>query len=115
MEKLEIIIDEVLANDGPTPVALGSVDVHDAGMMQSDPDMGNDTSYDDMCATGWKGCTVGKGAGKKGPDGPGASRRGRELMKTAARAAGLIGAVTKTREALGMKAKARARAKPIVL
>ena len=48
VEKLEIIINERMADDGPIPMDLG-------GMMQSDLDMSNDMSYDDMCATSWKG------------------------------------------------------------
>ena len=88
MKKLEIIIiNEMLADDGPTSVDLGSVDVHDAGMMQSDKDMSNDTSYEDMCAAGWKGYKAGKGAGKKGPHCPGASHRGKGADKKTAKAA----------------------------
>ena len=44
-------------------------------MMQGDQDMNNDMSYDDVCAIGWKGYKAGKGAGKKGPFGPGARHR----------------------------------------
>ena len=42
MESLEIIINEIMADDGLIPMDLGSVGVHDAGMMQSDQDMSND-------------------------------------------------------------------------
>ena len=62
-----IIINEMMADDGPAPMDLGSVGVHAAGMMQGDQDMSNDMSYDDMCAVGWHGYKAGTGAGKKGP------------------------------------------------
>ena len=54
MEKLEIIINEMMVYDGPVPMDLGSVGVHDAGMMQSGQDMSNDMSYDDRCAIDWE-------------------------------------------------------------
>ena len=37
MEKLEIIINELMANGGPTPMNLGNVGAHDAKTTQSDP------------------------------------------------------------------------------
>ena len=57
MEKLEIIIKEMMADDGPIPMDLGSVGVHDAGMMQSD--QVNEQCHD-MCAIGWNGYKAGK-------------------------------------------------------
>ena len=40
MEKLEIIVNETMADDGPTPVNLGNVEAYDAKTTQSDSDMG---------------------------------------------------------------------------
>ena len=80
MEKLVIIIiiiNEMMADDGPAPMDLECVGVHAAGMMQGDQDMSNDMSYDDMCAVGWHGYEAGTGTGKKGPIGPGAWHRGK--------------------------------------
>ena len=65
MEKLEIIVNEMMADDGPTPMDLGNVGTHDAKTTQSDSDTGNDMSYEDVCAIAWKGYKAGKGAGKK--------------------------------------------------
>ena len=42
MEKLEIIINEMMADDGPAPMDLGNVGTHDAKMTQSDSDTSND-------------------------------------------------------------------------
>ena len=41
MEKLEIIINEMMADDGPVPIDLGNVGTHDAKMTQSDSDTSN--------------------------------------------------------------------------
>ena len=49
MEKLEIIINEMTADDGPAPMDLDSVGTHDARTTQSDQDASNDMSYDDVC------------------------------------------------------------------
>ena len=49
MEKLEISIDEIMADDGPVPMDLGNVGTHDAKTTQSDHDVSNDMSYDDVC------------------------------------------------------------------
>ena len=55
MENLEIIIIEMMADDGPVPLDLGNVGTHDAKTTQSDSDKSNDMSYDDVCAIAWKG------------------------------------------------------------
>ena len=65
MEKLEIIINEMMADDGPVLMDLGNVGTHNARTTQSDLDASNDTSYDDVCAISWKGCKAGQGSGKK--------------------------------------------------
>ena len=49
MEKLEIIINEIMADDGPVPMALENVGTHDARTTQSDQDTSNHMSYDDVC------------------------------------------------------------------
>ena len=54
MEKLEIIINEMVADDGPGPRDLGHVGTHDARKTQSDQETNNDISYDDVCAIAWK-------------------------------------------------------------
>ena len=66
MEKLEIIINEMIADDGPTPMDLGSVSGYDTKTIQGDSDTSNDMSYEDVCAIAWKGY---KARGKKGPSG----------------------------------------------
>ena len=75
MEKLEIIINEMMADDRQAPMDLGTVGTHDARKMQSDQDASNDMSYNDVCAIAWKGYKAGKGAGKKGPNGAGTWHR----------------------------------------
>ena len=40
---------------GMVPMYLGNVGTHDAKMTQSDSDMSNDMSQDDMRAIAWKG------------------------------------------------------------
>ena len=75
MEKLEIIVNEMMADDGPTPMDLGNVGAYDAKTTQSDPDTSNDMSYEDVCAIAWKGYKACKGAGKKGPNGSGTWHR----------------------------------------
>ena len=65
MEKVKIIVNEMLADDGPTPMDLGNVGTHDAKTTQSDSDTGNDMSYEDVCAIAWTGYKESKGAGKK--------------------------------------------------
>ena len=77
MEKLEININEMMADDGRVPMDLGSVGTHDARRTQSDQDVSNDMSYDAVCAMAWKGYVAGKGTGKKGPNGAGTWYRGK--------------------------------------
>ena len=77
MEKLEIIINEMMADDGPTPMDLGNVGAYDAKTTQSDSDTSNDMSYEDVCAIAWKGYKAGKGPGKKKPNGSGTWHRGK--------------------------------------
>ena len=48
MEKLEIIINEMMADDRQAPMDLGTVGTHDARKMQSDQDASNDMSCDDL-------------------------------------------------------------------
>ena len=47
MQKLEIIINEMMADDGP-PMDLGNVGTHDARTTQNDQNAMNDMSYDDV-------------------------------------------------------------------
>ena len=54
MEKLEIIINEMMAEDGPAP----------------------NGPYEDVCVIAWKEDKAGKGTGKKGSNGPGVWHRG---------------------------------------
>ena len=68
MEKLKIIVNEMMADDGPTPMDLVNVGTHDAKTTQNDSDTSNDMSYEDVCAIAWKGSKAGKGAGKKGTE-----------------------------------------------
>ena len=42
MEKLEIIVNEMMADDGPVPMDLGNVGTHDTKMTQNDSDTSND-------------------------------------------------------------------------
>ena len=77
MEKLETIINEMMADDGPVPMDLGNVGTHDTKMTQSDLDTGNDMSYEDVCAIAWKGYKASKGTGKKRPKGPEVWHRGK--------------------------------------
>ena len=71
MEKLEIFVNEMMADDGPVPMDLGNVAVRDTKTTQSDSDTSNDMSYEDVCAIASRGDEAGKGAGKKGPNGSG--------------------------------------------
>ena len=77
VEKLEIIVNEMMADDGPVSMDLVNVGTHDTKMTQNDSDMSNDMSYEDVCASAWKGPKAGKGAGKKGPNGSGTWQRGK--------------------------------------
>ena len=47
MEKLEIIVNEMVTGDGPTLMDLDSVGACDAKTTQSDSDTSNDMSYED--------------------------------------------------------------------
>ena len=77
MEKLEIIINEMMADEGRVPMDLGNVSGHDTKPTLFDSDMSNDMSYEVVCAIAWKGYKAGKGAGKKGPNGSGPWHRGK--------------------------------------
>ena len=44
LEKLEIIVNEIMVGDGPVPMDLGNVGTHDTKMTQNDSDTSNDTS-----------------------------------------------------------------------
>ena len=46
-------------------------------MTQNDSDASNNMSYEDVCATAWKGYKAGNGAGKKEPNGSGTWHRGK--------------------------------------
>ena len=76
-ENVEIIANEMMADDGPVPMDLGSVGVHDTKTTQSDSDTSSDMSYEDVCAIAWKGNKAGKGAGTKGPNRSGTWHRGK--------------------------------------
>ena len=76
MEKLEIIVNEMMADDGPIAMDLGNVGAYDAKTTQCDSDVSNDMSYEDVCPIAGKGYKAGKGAGKKGPNGSGTWHRG---------------------------------------
>ena len=77
MKKLEIIVNEMMVDDGPVPMDLGNVGTYDTKMMHNDSDTSNDMSYEDVCAIAWKGYKAGKGACKKGPNGSGTWHRGK--------------------------------------
>ena len=68
MEKLEISINEMMADDGPTPMDLGSVGAYDAKTTQSDSDTSNDMSYEDLCAIPWKGYKAWQRSRQKGTE-----------------------------------------------
>ena len=69
MEKLGIIVHEIMTDDGPVPMDSGNVGMHDGKASRNDSDASNDMSYEEVCATAWKGYKAGKGAGRKGPTG----------------------------------------------
>ena len=54
MEKLEILVNEMMADEGPLPVDLGSVGVHDTKTTHGESDTINDMSYEEMCVITWK-------------------------------------------------------------
>ena len=49
MEKLEIIIHGMIADDGTVEMDLVNLGTHDARTTQCDQDANNDMSYDDVC------------------------------------------------------------------
>ena len=49
-EKLSIIINEMVPDDGPVPKDLGSVGMQVARTTHSDQDASNNMSYDNVCA-----------------------------------------------------------------
>ena len=49
IEKLEIIVNEMMADEGPTPMDLGYVGAYDTKTTQRD--LRNDVSHEDVCAT----------------------------------------------------------------
>ena len=69
MKKFGIIINEMMADDGPVPMDLGKCGNAGAKTTQSDQDASNDMSYVDVRAIAWKGYKAGKGTGNKGPNG----------------------------------------------
>ena len=48
MEKLEITVNEMMADDGPAPKDLENACAHGARWTQNDQDASNDTFYDGM-------------------------------------------------------------------
>ena len=121
MEKLEIIINEMMADDGPVPMDQSNVGTHDAKTAHCDSDTSNGMPYGDVCAIAFIWCKADKGTGKKGQNGLGAWHLGKGAdewtsgskdERRAPRAAKLTCTVTRTKEALESKAKARARTKP---
>ena len=52
MGKLEIIVNDMMADDGPVPMELGIVGTHDVRTTHSDQGASDDMSYDDVCAEG---------------------------------------------------------------
>ena len=123
MEKLEIIINEMMADDGPVPMDSGSVGTRDTRMTQSDSDTSNDMSYDNMCVRSHgKGTEQGRKQARNDRTDWRCGIVDKELMngrvaekmtegRRARRAANLTGTVTGTKEALETKAKARAKAR----
>ena len=116
MEKLEIVINEMVADDG----------THHARTTQGDKDMSKDMSHDDVCGIAWKGYKAGKGADKQGPNGAGTWYRGRGADewasgkkddggkkggKKGSKGSKSDGTVTKTKNPMGPKEKAKAKAR----
>ena len=120
-EKIEIIINEMMADDGPVPLDLGKYRYARAKRTQSDSDTSNDMSYEDVCAIAWKRYKAGKGNGKKGSNGPGVwhrsewtSGKGDDESKRGGKKGSKgskLDTVVRTKEALEAKAKARAKVK----
>ena len=76
-EKLDIIVNEMMVDDGPVPMDLENVGTRDTKMTQNDTGTSNDMSYEDVSAVACKGYNAGKGAGKKGSNGSGTRHRGK--------------------------------------
>ena len=55
VEKVEIILNEMMTDDGPVPMDLGNVSGHDTKSTESDYDTSNDMSCEDVCAISWEG------------------------------------------------------------
>ena len=120
IEELEVIVNEMMADDEPVPMDLGSIGVHDTKTTQSDSDTSNDMSYERRVRQD----KAGKGAGKKGPNASGTWYRGegadewpsgrrddggKNEARTAPKAGKpIIGTVTRAKEAWE-KARTRAR------
>ena len=63
MENLEIIINEMMADDGTGTNGPKEMSVRtSAKKTQSVSDTSNDMSYEDVCAIAWKGYKAGKGS-----------------------------------------------------
>ena len=71
VEKLEITVNEMMADYGWVPMDLGNVGVHDTKTTHSDSDASDDMSSEHVCAIARNGYKAGKGASKKGPNGSG--------------------------------------------
>ena len=82
MEKLEIVMTDMMADDGPVPMDLENVGTHDMKMTQSDSDTSNDMSCEDVCAIAWKGYKSGNGAGKKDDGGKKGGKKGSKGSKS---------------------------------
>ena len=123
VEKLDIIVDEMMADDGPVPMDLGNVGTHDTKMTQNDSDTSNDMSYEDVCTIAWKGTGPARKQARRDRMDQEHGIVGKELMngraaremiearkeaRRAPRAASPTGTVTRTK---GAREKARARAK----
>ena len=77
MEKLEVVINEMMTDEGRVAMDLGDTGADDAKMTQFDQETDNNMLHDDMCAIAWKRYKAGKGPGKKGIDGTGTWNRGK--------------------------------------
>ena len=78
MEKLEIIINEMIADDGPLPMDLVKCRyARCARRRRVTSDASNNMSYDDVCAISRNWYKTSKGAGTKGPNGAGTWYRGK--------------------------------------
>ena len=128
MEKLEIIINEMMADDGPVPLNLGNVGRHDAKMTQSESDTSNDMSKTMCTRSLGMGTKLAREQAKRDRKDQGRGIVEKELMngreaeevteerkevRRAPRAANPIGTVTRTRETREKaREKAKARVKP---